>query len=117
MTRAPGRLPAGPVLCDRKASTIGCDRRSRHAGLRSVRSRCQKFFSAVSNSRGCVRHDCRGRVHVRVETGAGAQLQPEGETGMRFIILVKATRESEEGVMPEEKLIAAIATYHEELVK
>ena len=36
---------------------------------------------------------------------------------MRFIILVKATRESEEGVMPEEKLIAAMATYHEELVK
>jgi hypothetical protein len=36
---------------------------------------------------------------------------------MRFMIIVKATRDSEAGVMPEEKLFAAMATYHEELVK
>ena len=36
---------------------------------------------------------------------------------MRFMIVVKATRDSEVGKMPEEKLIAAMATYHEELVK
>src|SRR5467141_3141231 len=36
---------------------------------------------------------------------------------MRFMIVVKATRDSEAGKMPEEKLIAAMATYHEELVK
>lgn len=36
---------------------------------------------------------------------------------MRFMILVKATKESEAGVMPEEKLIAAMATFHEELAK
>lgn len=36
---------------------------------------------------------------------------------MRFMIVVKATRDSEAGVMPEEKLIAAMATYHEELAK
>jgi hypothetical protein len=36
---------------------------------------------------------------------------------MRFMILVKATKDSESGVMPEEKLIAAMATYHEELAK
>jgi hypothetical protein len=36
---------------------------------------------------------------------------------MRFLILVKATRDSEAGVMPEEKLMAAMATYHEELQK
>ncbi len=36
---------------------------------------------------------------------------------MRFMIMVKATRDTEAGVMPEEKLIAAMATYHEELVK
>jgi len=33
------------------------------------------------------------------------------------MIVVKATKESEAGVMPEEKLIAAMATYHEELAK
>lgn len=34
---------------------------------------------------------------------------------MRFMIIVKATKDSEAGVMPEEKLFAAMATYHEEL--
>ena len=36
---------------------------------------------------------------------------------MRFMIVVKATKETEVGKMPEEKLIGAMATYHEELVK
>lgn len=36
---------------------------------------------------------------------------------MRFMILVKATKESEAGVMPQEKLFAAMAAYHEELHK
>ena len=36
---------------------------------------------------------------------------------MRFMILVKATRDSEAGTMPEEKLIAEMASYHEELAK
>lgn len=36
---------------------------------------------------------------------------------MRFMILVKATKDSEAGVMPEEKLIAGMATFHEALAK
>jgi len=36
---------------------------------------------------------------------------------MRFMIIVKATKDSEAGVMPAEKLIAEMATYHEELAK
>lgn len=36
---------------------------------------------------------------------------------MRFMILVKATRDSEAGAMPGEKLIAEMAGYHEELAK
>ena len=36
---------------------------------------------------------------------------------MRFMIIVKATNDSEAGVMPEEELIAAMAAYHEELQK
>src|SRR5215475_5146003 len=39
-----------------------------------------------------------------------------GET-MRFMIIVKATQESEAGVMPPKGLFAAMATYHEELAK
>ena len=36
---------------------------------------------------------------------------------MRFMIIVKATKDSEAGAMPKESLFAAMATYHEELVK
>ncbi len=36
---------------------------------------------------------------------------------MRFMIIVKATRDSEAGVMPEESLFAAMAGYHEELAQ
>ena len=36
---------------------------------------------------------------------------------MRFMIVVKATKDTEAGKMPEEKMIATMATYHEELVK
>lgn len=34
---------------------------------------------------------------------------------MRFMIIVKATRDSEAGAMPEEKLIAEMVGFHEEL--
>jgi len=36
---------------------------------------------------------------------------------MRFMIIVKATKDSEAGAMPEEKLLAAMATYHEDLAR
>lgn len=36
---------------------------------------------------------------------------------MRYMIIVKATKDTEAGVMPEEKLFAAMADFHEELAK
>jgi hypothetical protein len=36
---------------------------------------------------------------------------------MRFMIIVKATPDSEAGVMPEEPLLTAMADYHEQLAK
>ncbi len=36
---------------------------------------------------------------------------------MRFMIIVKATKDSEAGVMPGERLLAEMAQYHEELKK
>jgi hypothetical protein len=36
---------------------------------------------------------------------------------MRFMILVKATKESEAGMLPEEKLLTDMGRYNEELVK
>jgi hypothetical protein len=38
-------------------------------------------------------------------------------TTMRFMILVKATRDTENGVMPGEALIASMADFHEQLAK
>lgn len=36
---------------------------------------------------------------------------------MRFMILVKASKDSEAGVMPTEELLSAMADYHEQLAK
>jgi hypothetical protein len=36
---------------------------------------------------------------------------------MRFMIIVKATKDSESGARPPEELFAAMADYHEQLVK
>ena len=36
---------------------------------------------------------------------------------MRFMVIVKASKESEAGVMPDTKLLAAMGKYNEELVK
>jgi hypothetical protein len=43
--------------------------------------------------------------------------KPEGEATMRFMIIVKASKDSEAGVMPEQQVFDAMATYHEELQK
>jgi hypothetical protein len=36
---------------------------------------------------------------------------------MRFMIMVKATKDSEKGVMPGEEVFAAMVSYHEELAR
>jgi len=38
------------------------------------------------------------------------------ETAMRFMVMVKATKDSEAGALPDEKLLAAMGKYNEELV-
>jgi hypothetical protein len=40
-----------------------------------------------------------------------------GETTMRFMIIVKATKESEAGVMPSEKLLTEMGQFNEKLVQ
>jgi hypothetical protein len=41
----------------------------------------------------------------------------EGETTMRFMVMVKANEDSEAGVMPSEQLLTEMGKYNEELVK
>jgi hypothetical protein len=36
---------------------------------------------------------------------------------MRFMVMVKATKDSEAGVLPDEKLLTAMGKYNEELIK
>ena len=36
---------------------------------------------------------------------------------MRFMVLVKANKESEAGVLPDQKILAAMGKYNDELVK
>jgi len=38
------------------------------------------------------------------------------ETAMRFMVMVKATKDSEAGALPDEKLLAAMGKYNEEIV-
>jgi hypothetical protein len=40
-----------------------------------------------------------------------------GDTTMRFMVIVKANKDSEAGKLPDEKILAAMAKYNEELVK
>jgi hypothetical protein len=42
---------------------------------------------------------------------------PPEEIDMRFMVIVRATKDSEAGVMPEEKLLADMGKFNEELVK
>jgi hypothetical protein len=49
--------------------------------------------------------------------GFGFQIELQGDTTMRFMIIVKATEDSEAGVMPGEQLLSTMQKYHEELVK
>src|SRR5260370_24933228 len=41
----------------------------------------------------------------------------KGETTMRVMVIVKASKDSEAGVLPKQKLLAEMGKYNEELVK
>jgi hypothetical protein len=58
------------------------------------------------------------------DTGRIAEIQSQknatkkqGGTTMRFMVLVKADKNTEAGVLPDEKLLTAMGKYNEELVK
>ena len=53
----------------------------------------------------------------RMNKGDGAAVWIEGGKPMRVMVLVKATKDSEAGVMPSTELLAAMGRYNEDLVK
>jgi hypothetical protein len=54
---------------------------------------------------------------VRRRVGEKATTKERGGSQMRFMVLVKASEESEAGVMPNEDQLAEMGRYNEELVK
>src|SRR5215813_3512355 len=62
-----------------------------------------------------------GATRLQMKEGGAASsarppLEPRSET-MRVIVLIKATKNSEAGVMPSEKLLREMGNFAEELVK
>jgi hypothetical protein len=49
--------------------------------------------------------------------GAGAPQPLKEKETMRFLVLVKATKESEAGALPDEKMLTEMGKFNEELVK
>ena len=54
---------------------------------------------------------------VRAAKAAATDTNPIQETTMRFMIIGKATKETEAGVLPPPEAFAAMGKYNEELVK
>ena len=59
---------------------------------------------------------CLVRRHSRARIDP-APNEPKRRTIMRFMVIVKATRDSEAGKMPSEELLSAMAKFNEEMVK
>src|SRR5207247_10213683 len=57
-----------------------------------------------------------GRAFESARTRALNQ-KPKGDMTMRFMMIIKACKESEAGILPSEELIAAMTKYNEELAK
>jgi hypothetical protein len=57
------------------------------------------------------------RRHVDFEAARSTNITRRKETTMRVMVIVKASKESEAGQMPSEKLLAAMGTFNEKLVK
>ena len=53
----------------------------------------------------------------RQPCGEARRRRTIGDTKMRFMILIKATKDSEAGVMPSEQLLTEMGKFNEELVK
>jgi hypothetical protein len=77
-------------------------------------------FQAPGGGAGKNESPCRspkGLFDVKVEPGFIPCSEPEGDTTMRFMILLKANKNTESGTLPDEQLLTDMGKYNEELVK
>src|SRR5204863_2033325 len=83
------------------------------------RPRPQTVTGSSENFGPSVGFDQASFVFNRCPSGANRSLNRNHprSIAMRFMIIVKATKDSEAGVMPDEKLLADMGKFNEELVK
>jgi hypothetical protein len=77
----------------------------------------EKKSPGVSIRRAVVRRDGRAGFTGGVVRAPAANPKPEGDTAMRFMVIVKANKDSEAGVLPSAEILAAMQKYNEELLK
>jgi hypothetical protein len=89
-------------------------------------SSCSSRFERFGAISGIARSMCRfcrspfdvlSRGEVRAGTLGSPAENSEGDSEMKVMVIVKATDESEAGVMPSEQLLTEMGAYNEELVK
>src|ERR1700761_1907640 len=71
----------------------------------------------MSNRPHPVRRVSRERIKSGIIRKPRSTSIPNGEITMRFMVMVRASKDSEAGVPPDEKLLADMGKYNEELVK
>src|SRR6202162_4360272 len=65
-----------------------------------------------------IRHKSRARARqFEVPEKAQTRIQVQGDQPMRVMVIVKANKESEAGILPSTEILAAMGKYNEELVK
>src|SRR5687768_14266573 len=96
--------PAAPSSRRWRSPSCGWRGAKRQSPTRSP-TRSKKSFRRVSIS------------HVLVRRDSEAKKNEEGEFTMRVMVIIKANEQSEAGVLPDEKLLADMGKYNEELVK
>src|SRR5882672_10567063 len=84
----------------------------------SSSSTSKRKILSLSISLPLVRFISRARVQP-VQTGMSSRLNSklQGDITMRVMVIIKANKESEAGVLPDEKLLTEMGRYNEELVK
>src|SRR5262249_34431693 len=87
----------------------------------SHRPRCSILSCSALNRCDLARFRESNRMQSGVSIAACLARRPHDtpteETTMRFMMIVKANKESEAGTMPDEKALAAMGKYNEELAK
>jgi len=77
-----------------------------------------RAWMGVSISPHVVRRLCRaGLEPVETARKPGRRLTIKGDTTMRFMILLKANKNTEAGVLPDQKLLTDMGKFNEELAK